>query len=145
MVEQMIQLSRLLAGLFCFIALNLISGTGKANLENSFDKTVFIAGIKKALFIFICIILLCGAGLCLPEFEFAVGAEGAPLTIFAALKAALVAANAKYGFDAITNLTNIFGVKASVVGKEQSIEASIPEETEFNSIEEEINPEEGVG
>ena len=139
----MFQLGRLLAGLFCFMALNLISGSGKANLEDSFDKDVLVAGIKKAIFVFISIVLLCGAGLCLPEFEFAVGANGTPLTIFAALQAALVAANAKYGFDAITNLTNIFGVKTSIA-KEQPIEDSIPEETEYG-YEEEINPEEGVG
>lgn len=143
MIEQMFQLGRLLAGLFCFMALNLIAGTGKANLEDSFDRDVFFAGIKKALFIFICVVLLCGAGLCLPEFEFGVGTDGAPLTIFAALQAALVAANAKYGFDAISNVSKIIGVKTTIA-KEQPIEDSIPEETEYG-YEEEINSEEGVG
>ncbi len=114
MVEQIMELGRLLAGLMFFMALNILSGSGKANLLQEFNKEILMNGIKKAVYILLSVVLLCGAGLCLPEFELALSADGEPLTIFAALQGTLFAMNGAYGATALKNFIAVFGVKTSI-------------------------------
>lgn len=144
MIAQIIELGKLLGGLLFFMALNIACGSGTANLQQTFDKEILLNGIKKALFAFCGAVLICGAGLCLPEFEIALAADGGAVTIFEALRVGLIAAVTKYGYDGIKNFITMLGATTSL--KATTGHESLPETTELVMDEDVVDVEvESVG
>lgn len=135
MIEQIIELARLLGALLCFMLLNIAAGTGSANLQQMFDKETFLNGIKKVLYILFCCVMMCAAGLCLPNLEIAI-VDGVTTNVFEAMRLILLAANATYGFKAAGNFKNLFGVSSSV--EVATPFESLPKATEL-IVEEDID------
>ena len=129
MMEQFMELSKLVLALVMFMSANVLFGAQIASLKLEFDKTVLVNGIKKHAATAIGIVMMYIGGLFLPNQTFDV--LGAQLTVVDALNVLFTLAIALYVGKATKNLAILLGVSSS--NKEEAVvDVAAPQVTELD-------------
>ena len=106
-------LYKLLVAIPILIVANIILGVAISDFKHTFDKEVFIRGVKKGALIYVSVALIVAVGYILPELS--VNVNGAELTLFDAITATLWAVALLYAKEVIEKFIKVWNLKANEV------------------------------
>ena len=106
-------LYKLLVAIPILIVANIILGVAISDFKHTFDKEVFIRGVKKGALIYVSVALIVAVGYILPELS--VNVNGAELTLFDAIIATLWAVALLYSKEVIEKFIKVWNLKANEV------------------------------
>ena len=106
-------LYKLLVAIPILIVANIMLGVAISDFKHTFDKEVFIRGVKKGALIYVSVALIVAVGYILPELS--VNVNGAELTLFDAITATLWAVALLYSKEVIEKFIKVWNLKANEV------------------------------
>ena len=106
-------LYKLLVAIPILIVANIMLGVAISDFKHTFDKEVFIRGVKKGALIYVSVALIVAVGYILPELS--VNVNGAELTLFDAIIATLWAVALLYSKEVIEKFIKVWNLKANEV------------------------------
>ena len=106
-------LYKLLVAIPILIVANIMLGVAISDFKHTFDKGVFIRGVKKGALIYVSVALIVTVGYILPELS--VNVNGAELTLFDAIIATLWAVALLYSKEVIEKFIKVWNLKANEV------------------------------
>ena len=123
-------LYRLLVVIPILIVANILLGVAISNFKHTFDKEVFIRGVKKGALIYVSVAMIVAVGYILPELS--VNINGTELTLFDAIIATLWAVSLLYAKEVIEKFIKVWNLKANEVSPIDSgvVEVEFKEEIE---------------
>ena len=123
-------LYKLLVAIPILIVANIILGVAISDFKHTFDKEVFIRGVKKGALIYVSVALIVAVGYILPELS--VNVNGAELTLFDAITATLWAVALLYAKEVIEKFIKVWQLKANEVSSIDSgvVQIDFKEEVE---------------
>lgn len=106
-------LYKLLVAIPILIVANIMLGVAISDFKHTFDKEVFIRGVKKGALIYVSVALIVTVGYILPELS--VNVNGSELTLFSAITATLWAVALLYAKEVIEKFIKVWQLKANEV------------------------------
>lgn len=106
-------LYKLLVAIPILIVANIMLGVAISDFKHTFDKEVFIRGVKKGALIYVSVALIVAVGYILPELS--VNVNGTELTLFSAITATLWAVALLYSKEVIEKFIKVWQLKANEV------------------------------
>ena len=106
-------LYKLLVAIPILIVANIMLGVAISDFKHTFDKEVFIRGVKKGALIYVSVALIVTVGYILPELS--VNVNGTELTLFSAITTTLWAVALLYSKEVIEKFIKVWNLKANEV------------------------------